>query len=204
MPDPEALRLFIALELPPEWKSVLQEEQRRLETAAPGFGRWVAPDLMHLTLLFLGNQEPSQVGAVEMAMDAAASAASRFELHLTELGSFGSPRSLRVVWAGVRDAPAGSLSGLQEGVVAATRAQGIQFDQDRFAPHVTLARARRDSTPAQAEAMSRALAARADWGRSGRASEAEPYPCRQIALVHSDLRASGPLYTTIHRAAIAD
>jgi RNA 2',3'-cyclic 3'-phosphodiesterase len=202
MAEPRSFRLFIALELPEEWKSLLQEEQRRLESAAPGFGRWVGPELMHLTLLFLGNQSPARMSAIESAVDAAA-AASTFELQLHQLGSFGSPRSLRVVWAGVDDRPPGALSALQERVVAESRAKDIPFEQDRFSPHITLARARRDAGPTQSEAMHRALADRRDWATTGRGSAAPVHRCTEITLIRSDLRPSGPLYTPIHRASLA-
>src|SRR5687768_13474473 len=110
------LRLFIALELPDSWKHHLQAEQRRLESAAPGFGRWVGPELMHLTLLFLGNQAPTRLPSIEQAVDAAAGATRSFELRLLELGGFGRPRALRVVWAGVDDAPSGALAQLRQRV----------------------------------------------------------------------------------------
>src|SRR5436309_4511044 len=103
--QPKRLRLFVAVELPDEWRTALSREARALESAVPGFGRWVDPALMHVTLVFLGSQDLSLQPAIERAIALAAGESAPFRLRLKEPGSFGGRRSLRVVWVGVEDHP---------------------------------------------------------------------------------------------------
>lgn len=193
------LRLFVAAELPEEWKQALAAEARALDHAAPGFGRWVDPALMHLTLVFLGGQVPSLVPAIQGAIDIAAAATRPFTLHLDEAGSFGGPRSVRVVWVGIRDGPSGSLDALHGTLVENLRAASIPFEADRgpFRAHLTLGRARRDATPASSQAVSAAIARR----RSERViAWPGSFRCEEIVLVESELRPTGPIYTPLQSA----
>jgi 2'-5' RNA ligase len=192
----ERLRLFTAVELPPEWRESLRQQARRLDSAVPGFGRWVNPSLMHITLVFLGAQPVAQVAAIEHAMRDTAAAMNPFELRADRLGHFGSSRSVHVTWASVQDRPVGALARLRDSLAEALVRSRVAFDPAPFRPHITLARARREATPAQSEAMHRAL--------TGRAWEPAPDPLEvaAITLVRSDLRPSGPIYTPLRRQAL--
>src|SRR5438309_5004674 len=151
MPDSPRLRLFTAVELPAPWLASLREQARRLEAAAPGFGRWVDPALMHVTLVFLGGQDPAILPAIEEAIDAAAAESALFALRLTAPGSFGGRRSLRVMWVGMEAQPAGALERLQQSVATHLREANVPFDASRFRAHITLGRAKRDAAPAKSE-----------------------------------------------------
>jgi RNA 2',3'-cyclic 3'-phosphodiesterase len=195
------LRLFVALELPDQWRAALAGEARSLESAAPGFGRWVDPSLMHVTLVFLGSQDVSLVLTIEGAVSRAAGASQPFSLGLASPGSFGGRRSLRVMWVGVQDQPAGSLGRLYAAVSTQLQAANISFDASPFRAHITLGRARRDATSAQSEAMYNAIARRA--AASGQNPPVEPLQCERLTLMQSTLRSSGPIYTPLYRARLA-
>lgn len=193
------LRLFVAAELPDEWKQALAAESQALDRAAPGFARWVDPSLMHLTLVFLGGQLQALLPTVSAAIDTAAAGARPFTLSLDEPGSFGGPRSVRVVWVGVRDTPSGSLPALHRALVENLRAASIAFEADRgpFRAHLTLGRARRDATPSMSRDISAAIARR----RSDRAvAWTGSFRCEEIVLMKSDPRPTGSIYTRLHRA----
>lgn len=193
------LRLFVAVELPGPWREALRREEQALAQAAPGFGRWVDPSLLHLTLVFLGNQAGDRVVTITSALDAAAAKTSAFSIVPGMPGSFGGRGAVRVVWAGIEDRPRGALGRLRDALAASLRQAGVAFDEKPFAPHVTLARARRDAGPADSAAMQRALTGRASWGNHVRESDAIAQ-CREIALIKSDLRPTGPVYTPLHRS----
>jgi 2'-5' RNA ligase len=106
MNEAKRLRLFVALELPAEWREALGAEARALESAAPEFGRWVDPALMHVTLAFLGYQEEAALPIIQEAVRKAAAASAPFALRLGAAESFGGRRSLRVIWlACIRPSP---------------------------------------------------------------------------------------------------
>lgn len=198
----ERVRLFVAVELPGRWKEALGREAQSLEAAAPGFARWVDPSLLHITLAFLGAQPAASVVAIQHAIDQAAAASSAFTLSLGSMGCFGGPRSIRVVWTSVEDAPRGSLGSVREAVIRALQADGVTFDPGRFQAHVTLARARREAASRQSEAMYRAIAIRRERPAAARDVGEPPaaFDCREITLVKSDLRPTGPFYAPLHRA----
>jgi RNA 2',3'-cyclic 3'-phosphodiesterase len=193
--DGKPLRLFVALELPGEWRDALRDQSGALETAAPGFARWVAPELIHLTLVFLGPQHPSVVPRIQDAVEDTAALTGPITLAPGELGSFGSPRSLRVIWAGVSEQPRGALQALHARLTSSLQGAGVSFEASDFRPHLTLGRARRDQSGGS-EAMFRAIRA----GAAGALKQVGEFTCEEIVLIRSDLRPYGPIYTPLHRA----
>ncbi len=198
-PEARSLRLFVAVELPEPWREALRRETEALRSVAPGFGRWVDPSLLHVTLVFLGYQLADRLAALTSAMDAAAAASSAFTITPGMPGWFGGRGVVRVVWAGIEDRPHGALGKLRDAVAAELRHAGVSFDERPFAPHVTLARARRDAGPADSAAMQRALTGRSSWGSHLAATDGIAQ-CREIVLMRSDLRPTGPIYTPLHRS----
>ncbi|MBM2811251.1 MAG: thpR [Chloroflexi bacterium] len=190
----ERLRLFVAIDLPDTWRHRLTEESARLEAASPEFARWVDASLMHVTLVFLGSQAASALPSITSAVDVAAADSIGFSMSLSGLGAFGTPRSVRVVWAATEDRPTGALAAVQRRVAGSLRDAGIVFDEAPFRPHVTLARARKGTTRLQSEAMHSAVAARAH------AIASEPTACTEVVLIRSELRPNGPVYTALHYA----
>lgn len=190
------LRLFVAVELPSAWLHALGQQSQRLENGAPGFGRWVTPELMHITLVFLGQQLEAEVPTIVSAMETAASSIAPFEIRPGALGCFGGARAVRVVWAGVEAHPPPAVGRLHASLATSLSDQGIAFDQAAFRPHITLARARRGAAAAQSELMHRTLDHR-HWQPAP-----DPFRCDAITLVRSELRPSGPIYTPLHRQAL--
>lgn len=68
-------RLFIAINLPQEIKKELAEQEREIKSAfseeAQGIFKWVKPDNLHITLLFLGDvlieNIPKLIGVIKKA-----------------------------------------------------------------------------------------------------------------------------------------
>ena len=134
-------RLFFALELSDEVRDGLEQLRTRLQHHLPD-AHWVRPELMHVTVKFLGNTPDDQVGDVIEAGLAAVEGAGVCRLEAAGLGAFPGARRPRVVWVGLR----GDLSPLARVVQhLETALEGLGFPKERreFSPHITLARARR-------------------------------------------------------------
>jgi 2'-5' RNA ligase len=138
-PD-QVLRAFIAVDTPPDIRAALAVEQARLKKLGANVG-WVAPDNLHITLLFLGDLLGAQVAPLAAALDAVAGLCTPFELTVAGLGWFGPPRSPRVVWAGVSDAGE-RLVFLQKQIEEQARALELRSETRPFHPHLTLGRVR--------------------------------------------------------------
>ncbi|MEE9201816.1 MAG: RNA 2',3'-cyclic phosphodiesterase, partial [Dehalococcoidia bacterium] len=97
----EQLRLFVAVELPPEVREALAGLQGELRPRGSPGVRWVGPEGIHLTLKFLGGVPRAQVAPVEEALRGAASGQAAFSLSLGMPGFFPHPHRPRVFWVGI-------------------------------------------------------------------------------------------------------
>ena len=91
------MRLFIAVELPENMLDALAETSADLRDCVQG--RYVRPDMFHVTLAFLGELEAAKIPALESIIERIASQHSPIEISLGELGSFGK-RGNAILWQG--------------------------------------------------------------------------------------------------------
>src|SRR5258708_4828397 len=147
------MRLFIPVPLPTE---LTDRAAALLPAALPALKR-VGPELMHVTLAFLGWTPDDQLDAVVAAGRVAAQAQGPFELVFACAGRFPDRGKPRVVWLGI-GAGKPELATLAGAVPDELRRRDLKFDDRPFAPHLTLARAR---TEAPGPAAPTAAAARA-------------------------------------------
>jgi RNA 2',3'-cyclic 3'-phosphodiesterase len=135
--DPDHLRLFVALELPPAARAALVAF--RDEVADPAIWRPVATEALHLTLAFLGRRPATDVALIEPLLRAAAGAAPRLALDGAVLLP---PRRARVLCAALDDLD-GTLAELQARVSDGLAAAGVYVPEKRpFRAHATVARLR--------------------------------------------------------------
>jgi 2'-5' RNA ligase len=187
----ERLRLFLALELPPEVRAALGRLQP-LESA-PGAAdyRWVQPELLHVTLAFLGSQSPDRLPLLHQVAESTARASARGTLSLGEPGSFGPPHAPRVLWVGLRGDLA-VLTRLQSSLAAGLREAGFSLEDRPFSPHITLARRRPNARPG----------AQLEWPPRRRLSPLS-VPVERLSLMQSELSPAGPRYTPLERYELA-
>lgn len=114
--------------------------------------RLVPARLVHLTLAFLGSVPPGRRPEAGDALRAAARSSGPFDVRLDRLGRFPERGPPAVLWlAAGRGAV--ELAVLAERVRLALGERGIPFDAKPFRTHVTLARVRRGTPPAEAVAF---------------------------------------------------
>ena len=143
-----------------------------LEVAGESGGRPTAPNLLHLTLAFLGDQPAARVEA--LCRVGAGIRAPAFALTLDTIGAF---QRTGIAWLGA-SAPQRELGALQGELAVALRASGFVLDARPYAPHLTLARR-------CAVAAERRLAQPLCWHVSS------------LVLVESESGRAGPAYRTL-------
>lgn len=139
------MRLFVALPLPPDILTHLQRTQELLQLSVPPKTvRWTPPQQMHLTLLFLGEVLPAQVGSLSENLLEAGRRHSPFSLCTDKLGCYPNARAPRIIWRGIRG-DLDRLLALQIDVQKAGTGFGDIRDERAFSPHLTLGRLRGSS-----------------------------------------------------------
>ena len=140
-------RVFIAISLPEKIRKLLGDVQGRyLDLPA----KWIWPDNLHVTLVFLGNTGNREVMDVCRAAGEIARRHEPFDLTIDRIcyGPAGKEFP-RMVWAAGEKSP--ELAALQmdlqniffeSGLSAEALAAGHPDEEKSFAPHITLARVR--------------------------------------------------------------
>ena len=186
----DTVRTFIAIELPPQVHAHLADCQQRLRRAG-GDVRWVRPDIIHLTLVFLGDVPADMLGDLEAAVREAAAPFSVLALRVQGAGRF-PPRGLpRTIWIGIEDA-SGGLAKLQAALARATAAFAEKEEDRAYTPHLTLGRVK---SPRDGRDLAGAVDAMA--GETGPSFEA-----REVTIFKSDLSPQGPTYTALAKIAL--
>jgi 2'-5' RNA ligase len=181
----ELIRAFVAVPLAEELRPGVVAIQDRLRRC-PARVKWVEAQNLHFTLKFLGDIGPEGVQRVLAASRRAAENVSAFDLELAGVGAFPNPRRPRVVWVGSL-AGAEALTELAERVEGHLAALGFARENRPFQAHLTIGRFR---DPEQAGGLAEALAAEPEAGLG-------TMPVRAFELMRSDLRPSGPIYTSL-------
>jgi 2'-5' RNA ligase len=181
------MRLFVAIELPPEVK----EQLAALKAEIPG-ATWVKPPALHLTLRFLGDRiDPIRMTPIKTALGSLKSVP--FPVTLRGTGRFPSlkhpgakAKPARVLWVGIADQPA--LMALQAAVERVLQAVDFPPEERAYSPHITLARLKSDGdTETQSAQVARFL-------ERTQGFRAAPFTVEQFILVSSLLTPQGPNY----------
>jgi RNA 2',3'-cyclic 3'-phosphodiesterase len=147
MMSEKQLRLFVAVEVPKEWKQALATLQDSMQAAlardpliSRARLRWVRPEGMHITLKFIGGVSEGRLQAIQEQLAAAVTEPSGIHLALGRAGSFEERRAPRVVLTTIETPHLQRLHRLAESIETWLEAAGVPRDRRRFTPHVTLAR----------------------------------------------------------------
>ena len=190
MNDDEVIRSFIAIEISDEVRERFRALQQDLKKVGARVG-WVAPENIHLTLVFLGDIFRSQIESVSAAIDAVVAQTACFRYDIAGSGLFGSPRSPRVMWVGI-DEPGQEITALQVSLGTAIRGLGIKIEDRTFHPHLTLGRIRaRDRVD---ELTSR-------WA-SVKSTAYGSVEVRRLRLMQSHLEHQGVRYSVLHESTL--
>ncbi len=184
------MRLFLAINLPPEVRREIQAAIAPLREAAPELA-WVAEPRLHLTLKFFGDQPAERVEDIRDAIARVAGRHRELLMTLNGIGAFPNFRRARVVWLGVLQDP--RLELLHHDVEVACEQIGFDVEGRAFRPHLTLARVKHALPEDRLRALAR-IAKQTDYRTD--------FIVRSIDLMDSVLGSSGPAYTTLVSAAL--
>lgn len=132
------MRAFVGIGLPEACRSAIA---RALAPFMREHGRvaWVREQNLHLTLKFLGEIGPGEVGRLETLLADAAGGVPPFDLDVAGAGAFPNARAPRVLWVGIRE-PLELVGKLQQNIETALSRSGFPREDRPFHPHVTAGR----------------------------------------------------------------
>jgi 2'-5' RNA ligase len=112
-------RIFIAINLPENVRHNLTKELDILKNHDDNrVVKWVTPDLLHITLVFLGDIEESRIGAVTGVLSTIIPKHQSFACETDGLDAFPSSQNPRIIFAKVFDI-AGLINKIQNEVASA-------------------------------------------------------------------------------------
>ncbi len=186
---PYRLRTFIAVGVERFTHDRLVGLQQRL-AAGGADAKWVEPDNLHVTLLFLGEVDNRDVPAICSAVAEVCTDFAPFALTVEGVGAFPSMRRPRTLVATLTEGK-DELTALHAALEPPLMALGCYRREARpYAPHLTLGRVRGHADPAPLQA---ALARFAAW-TGGQSQVGE------VLVLSSTLHGDGPEYAVLSRS----
>jgi 2'-5' RNA ligase len=183
------VRTFLAVDVGDDIRAAATDLQQQLARSGAAV-KWVTPESMHVTLLFLGDVDERELMTVCRAAATAVRNEEPFQLEVAGVGAFPTPRRPKVVWGGIT-AGAEELSRIQAALEGRLMDLGLYRKEDRgYTPHLTLGRVNREE---DGHALAAELPKWADW-HGGQTAVGE------VLVMRSDLRRDGPEYTVMGRA----
>jgi 2'-5' RNA ligase len=182
------IRTFIGVDLGKAIRDravALQETLARTGTEV----KWVEPENLHVTLLFLGEVDDREVPKVCRLVAEETIQHPAFDMTVETVGCFPNARRPRILWVGVTEG-AQQMQALHDGLEPPLEELGYRREERRYTPHVTLGRVKSDRPTNQ---LSIALTKHAAW-------KGGEIPVREILIMSSELKSTGPLYHVLSRA----
>ncbi|MCS6852575.1 MAG: RNA 2',3'-cyclic phosphodiesterase [Gemmataceae bacterium] len=182
-------RTFIAIDLPKPIRDriiALQHTLARVGTEV----KWVEPENLHVTLLFLGEVDERDVAAVCRTVTERCREESAFAMSVETAGCFPNVRRPRILWVGIGQGLE-QICRLHDVLEPPLLALGCYRREERkYTPHVTLGRVKTDRPT---EKLAAALAKQAGW-------KGGELVVNEVLVMASDLTPEGPVYSVLGRA----
>lgn len=144
------MRLFVALNLPDDVRARIDKELLQPLREVTRGVRWVLPEMLHVTLAFLGERSDIEAREASRVVEELAHGRSPLRVTLHGLGAFPSVAKPRVVWLGLED-PTG-VRQLHRAFERERARLGVPAEGRAYHPHVTLGRVPGES-PTLCEAL---------------------------------------------------
>jgi 2'-5' RNA ligase len=180
----DSIRTFICIELPDEIRDRIGALQDRLKHVSADVS-WVRPAKIHLTLKFLGDVGALKIARVCAAVENAIQGEEAFPIEVGGTGCFPSAQNPRILWIGVAS-PSDKLKQLQTSIEKTLEAMAFARENRPFSAHLTLGRVK-----------SRLNARRLVEELAEAGSEKLSFQVSKIAVMRSDLKAKGAVYTPL-------
>jgi 2'-5' RNA ligase len=183
------LRTFIGVDIGKAIRDRVVALQENLARVAAEV-KWVEPENLHVTLLFLGEVDDREVPAVCRVVAEQVQQHSAFSMSIEKVGCFPNPRRPRVLWVGVGEGTQ-ELCAVHDDLEPPLLDLGCYRREERhYTPHITLGRVRGERPPS---GLADALSRNAGW-------QGGQIHVREIQVMSSELTPQGPIYTVLSRA----
>jgi 2'-5' RNA ligase len=186
------VRTFLGVDVGEDIRDRLVSLQEELAIAAPDV-KWVEPENLHITLLFLGEVEQRETLDICRAAQKAIASMNAFALTIEGVGAFPNVRRPRTLWVGVG-------TGLQAVVAVHDAIERPLLDMGNYrretrgyTPHVTLGRVRGERTNGD---LAKTLTKHKTWSGG-------EVTVKEVQVMTSDLTPDGPIYTVVGRAKLS-
>ncbi len=186
MNDSKPVRAFLAIELPPDIKDLIEDIKERLMPALKGI-RWARPEGMHLTLKFFGDVSQGDVVCISEVVEKNVIDIAPMELNAGLPGGFPSLKRPRVLWLDI-GGDTQRLEALQAEIERDLKECGFPGEKRAFKPHLTLGRAR-----SRGGIISGSEDVITETWESG----THRFDVRELILFESELKPGGAVYTRL-------
>jgi len=181
------MRTFIAIEVSEEIKKMLGQIETHLKYAGADV-KWVRPEIVHLTLKFLGNVSLKLIEEIKKLLDQMAGDHKCFELGISRVGAFPKIEYPRVIWVGIgqgKEDAAQLAKALEQGLANL----GFLPEKRAFSPHLTLGRVRSPQNRAQLKELLQSTA-----------FPQKTMQAKKLTLFKSTLTKQGAIYQPLYEA----
>src|SRR5262245_25913240 len=183
------IRTFIGIDVGEEIRDRLVSLQENLAAVEPDV-KWVEPENLHLTLLFLGEVDQRETIDICRAAQKAIQDMPAIAMSVEAVGCFPNIRRPRTLWVGIGQG-ADEVCAVHDAIEKPLLEMGNYRRETRgYTPHVTLGRVKSDRP---SDARAKALQMHQTW--SGGEVTVE-----SVAVMSSVLGPDGPTYTVLGRA----
>ena len=187
----EQIRSFIAVELPEEIKTRLEQLEAQLKSETQTRVKWVDPNSIHLTLKFLGNIDAGKTGEITRVMEEAVKGIPPFRLSVKDLGVFPTVRRVQVAWVGL-SGEVDKLRQVQQRLESSLEQLGFAAESRAFTPHLTIARIRNQASQDERQRFGQLI--------TGTSFDAGEISVDAISLMRSQLTRQGAIYSRLGSA----
>jgi RNA 2',3'-cyclic 3'-phosphodiesterase len=134
-------RYFIALNLPPEAKTVFKDIQDGLKQQNSEIKiTWVDPHIAHINMHFLGDLSENDVNTLKQNLKALEGKYGPISLVLTGVGAFPGIENPRILFLGIKHTGENNLIKLYSNIGDILKTEKMSTEDRPFIAHVTLGR----------------------------------------------------------------
>lgn len=127
------MRIFIALNLPPETQKHIQAIQERLSLRFPKGVAWLKPENIHLTVAFLDGRTPEEIKKIGEILEKLASQSTAMVFRPHYVKSLGYVIAIKMLSQKIRT--------FYQNLVQIFKEEGISYQENhKFKPHITIGR----------------------------------------------------------------
>ena len=179
--EESGMRAFIAVDVPEQIKKGIIGTAHLLNESNVRFAK---PEQLHITLFFFEKATEEQLGKVKQLMEGLQTVP--FDVALEGFGAFTSDHP-HVIFVGISDM--GALSEIYGALEPGIKQAGIEIEDRKFTPHLTVGRVKNRGRRAELEIKEFIDAHDLDKFGS--------FKCAEINLIKSTLTGAGPVHETL-------